>query len=223
MLLSVIIPVFNEDKTISEVVRRVKRVDVTKEIIVVDDGSCDKTQEILRGLAEEIILVRHKCNRGKGAAIRSGLEKVSGDIVIIQDADLELNPEEYPVLLTPIIKRETGIVYGSRFLNRKSSLTLNYLANQFLTFLTNLLFFSRLTDMETCYKVFRSELFNDLKIKSDRFDIEPEITAKVLKRGWRIKEVPVSYQARRYVSGKKIGFRDGIMAIWTLLKYRIVE
>ncbi len=226
MKLSVIIPVYNERETIAEVITRVKAVALNKEIIVVDDGSTDGTVEILRDQRKGQVLIVHesKINAGKGAAVRIGLKYVTGDIVVIQDADLELNPDEYHQLIRPILSGETKVVYGSRFLRKNPGIPLlTLLANKFLVMLTNLLYGTSLTDMETCYKVFSAEVLEKIPLRSVGFELEPEITAKFFKAGFRIVEVPVEYHPRTVEGGKKINWRDGIKAIQTLVKYRFVN
>jgi glycosyltransferase involved in cell wall biosynthesis len=228
--LSIIIPTYNEAATIAEVVQRVLRVGVPgleKEIIIVDDGSGDESAVIIEALRtqhlEQIKTYHSLINLGKGAAIRLGLSLATGNIILIQDADLELNPEEYPSLLSPILSGQTNVVYGSRFLRASNRVpTRSRLANGFLTALTNLLFGGRLTDMATAYKVFRSPVINSLKLRSARFEFEPEVTAKLLLAGHRIVEVPITYTPRGATQGKKIGWVDGIEYIYTLLKYRCV-
>jgi len=226
MKLSVIIPVFNERETIAEVIERVKAVKLNKEIIVVDDGSTDGTVEILRDRREDGVLTVHesKINFGKGSAVRIGLKYVTGDIVIIQDADLELNPNEYYQLIRPILDGQTKIVYGSRFLRKNPGIPLlTLLANKFLVLLTNLLYRSSLTDMETAYKVISADILNKIQLRCVGFELEPEITAKFLKAGLDIVELPIEYQPRTVERGKKINWRDGIKAILTLIKYRFVN
>ncbi len=230
MKLSIIIPVYNEEATLRELLKRVRAVHVDgveKEILVVDDGSTDNSRRILREEAErgDIRVFYHPVNRGKGAAIRTALDHVTGDIVLIQDADLEYDPREYPVLLQPILEGRADVVYGSRFLGgpRKAMLFWHMVGNKVLTFVTNLLYDTILSDMETCYKVFRTEVIKPLRLRSRRFEFEPEVTAKVLKRGIRIYEVPISYTGREYHEGKKITWKDGITALWTLIKYRFVD
>ena len=228
MELSIVMPVYNEEDTVEEIVERVLAEEHQKQLIIVDDGSTDGTPEILRRLAEQhpgaIRLVIRTENRGKGAAVRTGLKRVTGDVVIIQDADLEYDPADYEVLLDPIEEGIADVVYGSRFLGvHRVLLFWHYLGNRFLTFLTNVLYNVNLTDMETCYKAIRTSLLKEITLRSNRFDIEPEITAKVLKRGARLYEVPIKYAGRTYGEGKKIGWRDGLQAIWTLLKYRFVD
>lgn len=226
MKLSVIIPVYNEENTIETILKQVRDVDLADEIIVVDDGSTDGTRAVLEredGVNGVRVLYQER-NQGKGAALRRGLEEVSGDIILIQDADLEYDPRDYPNLIRPIEEGRIKVVYGSRFLGpRKAMLYWHMLGNKILTLLTNILFNTILSDMETGYKVFDAELIKSLPLKSNRFEIEPEITAKILKRGHRIFEVPISYYGREYHEGKKITWREGPKAIWTLLKYRIVD
>jgi dolichol-phosphate mannosyltransferase len=218
VLLSVIIPVYNEVLHIDAILERIKTVDTEKQIIVVDDFSTDGTRDRLRS-RKDIILLLHTRNRGKGAAIRTGLEYVKGEIVIIQDADLEYSPEDYKRLLEPIRNKRTRVVYGSRILGRGKFLVSSFIANRFLTFLTNILYNTHLTDMETCYKLITSDLFKDLDLISNRFEVEPEITCKILKKRETIVEIPVFYEGRR--KGKKIGVRDGIQAIWNIVKWKI--
>jgi hypothetical protein len=228
---SVIIPVYNEQSTIAEVIDRVCAVELDgleKEIIIADDGSYDDTPTIIadKHRRNPGIMKVHTSliNLGKGAAIRFGLEFATGDVVLIQDADLELNPEEFPALLAPILRGEADVVYGSRFRKRSSYIPLRTrLANRFLTLFTNLLYGSRLTDMATAYKVFRTEILKSLRLRSARFEFEPEVTAKLLLAGYRIVEVPISYNPRSVDEGKKVGWIDGIEYIYTLLKYRFLE
>jgi len=221
MKLSIIMPVYNEKDTISEILQRVREVDLPKEIIVVDDGSTDGTREVLRGEEgkEETIVVYHDENQGKGAAIRTALERATGEVVIFQDADLEYDPGDYGKLLQPILEGKTRVVYGVRTLQEQDAL--RRWGNQFLTLVTNLLYGVRLQDMETCYKMVSKEVIAQFTIKSNRFDIEPEITAKILKRGYRIYEVPISYTPRR--ERKLSPWKDGLPALWALVKYRFVE
>jgi glycosyltransferase involved in cell wall biosynthesis len=227
MKLSVIIPVFNEKYTIAEIVRKVQATRLASEIILVDDGSTDGTREILQSLASspDLLVLYHEKNLGKGAALRSGFEKARGDVILVQDADLEYNPAEYPTLLDPIECGQADVVYGSRFLGSKHRVTMfwHMVANQLLTLATNLLYNSILSDMETGYKVFRAEVLHGLRLRANRFDFEPEITAKLLKHKARIFEVPISFNPREYSEGKKISMGDAFVAIWTLLKYRLVD
>lgn len=232
MKLSVLIPVYNEEMTIGELIERVTRVDigdVEMEIIVANDGSTDASAQIIEAQrarhANVIRVYSLPINLGKGAAIRLGLHHAQGDIILIQDADLELDPNEYGKLLQPILEGKTNVVYGSRFLNaRKQGIPLRTrLANRFLTMLTNLLFGTHLTDMETAYKVFRREVLQGVRLRCVHFDFEPEITAHLAKRGHRIVEVPISYNPRRVDEGKKISWVDGIEAIYTLLRVRFAQ
>jgi glycosyltransferase involved in cell wall biosynthesis len=226
MKLSVVMPVFNEKETILEILAQVRATNMVSEIIVVDDFSTDGTREILQQASQkdDLVLVLHDRNRGKGAAVRSGLERFTGDIVIIQDADLEYDPRDYATLIRPIVEGRVKVVYGSRFIGpRKDMLFTHWVGNQFLTLITNIMFDTTLSDMETCYKALRADVAKGLRIKSDRWGIDPEITAKVLKRGNRIFEVPISYYGREFYEGKKISWRDGFTVLWTLIKYRFVD
>jgi len=225
-LLSVVMPAFNERDTIDEIVRRVLAVPIRIELIIVDDASRDGTRERLQELQRELgfTLVLHPENRGKGAALRAGFERVTGDIVIIQDADLEYSPEEYPSLIELICLGRADVVYGSRFLGRhRVFLFTHYMGNRLLTMVTNVLYNTILTDMETCFKVMRTEVLRSMTLESNRFGIEPELTAKIFKRGYRVYEIPITYDGRGYEEGKKIGWRDGVVALWVLLKYRFTE
>jgi glycosyltransferase involved in cell wall biosynthesis len=223
---SVVMPVYNELQTIEEIVRRVLAVPLRIELIVVDDCSSDGTRDVLGRLQQELrfALILQRQNRGKGAALRTGFARVSGDIVIVQDADLEYSPEEYPSLIELICAGRADVVYGSRFLGRhRVFLFTHYLGNKFLTFVTNVLYNTILTDMETCYKVMRVDVLRSFTLRSNGFGIEPEITAKVFKRGYRVYEIPITYDGRSYEEGKKITWRDGLVALWVLLKFRFTE
>lgn len=223
-LLSIIIPVYNEESTVAEVIDRVigVKLPIEKEIIVIDDGSNDGTSKALKNKEVEIKhLYISPVNVGKGAAVRIGLSFAKGDIILIQDADLELNPNEYKNLLRPILEEKSSVVYGSRFLKRNKNIpTLRRIANKLLTAATNLLFGSKLTDMETAYKVFTSDVAKKISLRANRFEIEPEITAQICKAGYKICEVPISYSPRTSSEGKKINRRDGIKAVLTLLRCR---
>lgn len=236
MKLSVIIPVYNEAKTIKDILMKVNKVKlpekITKEILVIDDCSKDSTAKILKRTKKiKFEYLRHKENLGKGAAIRTGISKADGDIIIIQDADLEYDPSYYSTLLQPILAKRAKVVYGTRLINyplkvwgkNKTVLPLHLLANIFLTSMTNWLYSGNLTDMETGYKVFKKEVIKDIKLKSDRFDFEPEITAKILKSGVSIVEIPINVKPRTYKEGKKIGWVDGVVAVWALIKYRFSD
>jgi glycosyltransferase involved in cell wall biosynthesis len=227
MNLTVIIPVFNEFKSIHEILRRVQATKLASEIIVVDDGSTDGTREALAALdgKEAIRVILHDKNRGKGSAVRTGISAARGDVLLIQDADLEYDPREYQDLLKPIEEGFADIVYGSRFLGgaRRPILFWNMVANKILTFMTNILYNNILSDMETGYKVFRREIIEGIPLHAKRFDFEPEFTAKVLKRHLRIYEVPISFNPRFYSEGKKIKLRDAFEAVWALLKYRFID
>jgi glycosyltransferase involved in cell wall biosynthesis len=225
-LLSVVMPAYNELDTIDEIIRRVLAVPLRLELIVIDDCSTDGTRERLETLQRELgfTLLLQTRNGGKGAAIRAGFARVGGQIVIIQDADLEYSPEEYPSLIELICSGRADVVYGSRFLGRhRVFLFTHYAGNRLLTLLTNILYNTMLTDMETCFKVMRVEVLRSMTLKSNRFGIEPELTAKIFKRGYRVYEVPITYDGRGYSEGKKITWRDGVVAIWTLIKYRFTE
>ena len=243
---SILIPVYNEMRSLRTLIGQVRamadlhlevmsisgegaleRVQMQQEIIAVDDGSSDGSADVLREMAAEgqLQAVFHKHNRGKGAAIRTAITQATGDIVLIQDADLEYDPRDYPKLLQPIVEERTKVVYGSRFLGgpRKAMMYRHMLGNKLLTLITNLLYDSILSDMETCYKCFRREVLDSVPLRARRFELEPEITAKILKRGYRIFEVPITYTGREYNEGKNITWRDGLPAVWALIKYRFVD
>jgi glycosyltransferase involved in cell wall biosynthesis len=226
-MLSVIVPVYNERTTVAEIIRRVRLVElpVTLEVIAVDDGSTDGTDKVLAALTDSTVRVlSHPVNRGKGAAIRTGLAAARGDLVLIQDADLEYDPDDWPKLLDPMMKGKARVVYGSRFTGeRKNMMPLHWIGNRFLSLVVNLLYSSTLSDMETCYKLFDRRILEGITIQSDGFDFEPEITAKVLRRGHRIYEVPISYAGREIADGKKITWRDGIGALKTLIRFRFTR
>jgi glycosyltransferase involved in cell wall biosynthesis len=227
MKLSVVIPVYNEKNTILEMLDRVRSVNLSKETIVVDDCSNDGTRELLQGVppSDDLKIILQPENRGKGAALRAGFAAVSGDIVVIQDADLEYDPAEYADLIQPILANKADVVFGSRFLGGPHRVLLFWhsVGNRFLTTLSNMLTGLNLTDMETCYKVFRAELLKSITLRENRFGFEPEFTAKVGKARCRIYEVPISYSGRDYSEGKKIGWKDGIAAIYFILKYRFFD
>ena len=229
-LLSVLMPVYNEVNTLEQIIERVRAVDIRKEIVVVDDGSTDGTRDLLKerieGRYPDVRIVMHDFNQGKGAAVRTAIQHSTGDIVLIQDADLEYDPREYFALLAPILDGRADVVFGSRFLGggaHRVHLFWHRVANGFLTMLSNMMTNLNLTDMEVCYKVFRAEVIKGMPLRCNRFDFEPEITAKVAKRRCRVYEVPISYSGRDYEEGKKIGWRDGLWALWTILKYRFVD
>jgi glycosyltransferase involved in cell wall biosynthesis len=236
MKLSIVMPVYNERATIEQIIDQVRAVDVgiERELVIVDDASTDGTRELLaqRFSGDSVVRVfSHERNRGKGAAVRTGIEQATGDVVLIQDADLEYDPNDYRELLRPIVEEQAQVVYGSRFLGRRHRLLgrervafpLQYLGNRFLSMLTNLLYRSSLTDMETCYKAIARPVLQGLDLRANKFDFEPEVTAKILRRGHRITEVPIRYRPRTYREGKKISWRDGARAVWTLFKCRFVD
>ncbi len=225
--LSVIVPIFNERNTVVEIMRRMRAVDlpIEREFILVDDGSSDGTRQVLAQLGDSTAkVVLHRTNMGKGAAIRTALEHVTGDLVLIQDADLEYDPEDWPKLLAPVFRGKATVVYGSRFTGeRRNMLYVHWLGNRMLSLVTNILYNTTLSDMETCYKLFDARVLDGITIRSDRFDFEPEITAKILRKGIRIYEVPISYTGREFHEGKKITWRDGFAALYALVKFRFVR
>jgi len=236
LLLSIVMPIYNERETLRTVVQKVMQVPIRKELILVDDASSDGTRDILRELEQEmaddplnsIRVEYHEQNRGKGAALKTGFEQARGDIVLVQDADLEYDPSEYPRLLQPIIEDKADVVYGSRFLGDRPHRVLyywHYLGNQFLTMLSNCFTNLNLTDMETCYKVFRREVVESItpKLRQQRFGIEPEMTARIARRGFRVYEMSISYSGRTYEQGKKIGWRDGFRALWCIIRYGLAD
>lgn len=226
MKLSVVMPVYNEKNTIDEILHRVLNMGLADEIVVIDDGSADGTAEVLgKHTDKKIRVITFPKNRGKGAAVRAGIEAAKGDLVLIQDADLEYDPRDIPALLKPIEEGMADAVYGSRFLGgpRRPTMYLHAVANHMLTFLTNILYNNILTDMETGYKLFKREVLQGIRIRSNSFDFEPEITAKLLKRKVRIFEVPITFNPRDYADGKKIGLMDAVAAFWALVKFRFVD
>ncbi len=227
MKLSVIMPVYNEHATLEEIVRQVLNTGLVHELIIVDDGSTDGSREIMQQWADhpQIKVILHERNGGKGSAVRTGFQNATGEVLIIQDADLEYDPRDYPRLLQPIEEGRADVVYGSRFIGgpARKIYYFHRVGNQLLTFMANILYNLDLTDMETCYKCFRAEVVRDLTFRARRFDFEPEFTAKVAKRGYRVYEVPIAYYGREYDEGKKITWKDAFPAIWTLIKYRFVD
>lgn len=227
MSLSVIIPIFNERNTLNKIVERVLETRLADEILLIDDGSTDGTSELLSKLQgrQGIRVITHSSNQGKGAAVRTGISTATGDVVLIQDADLEYDPRDYPALLKPILEGTADVVYGSRFLGgpRRVTMFWHMIANQILTLTTNLLYNTILSDMETGFKVFRRDVLENIKLRANRFDFEPEFTAKILKRKVRIFEVPISFNPRDYSEGKKIKLKDAFEAFWVLFKYRFVD
>jgi glycosyltransferase involved in cell wall biosynthesis len=225
-LLTVVMPIYNERHTVEEIIDRVLKVPLRIELIAIDDCSTDGSRDIVAGLAAQrgFKHILQEKNRGKGAAVRRGIVEATGDVIVVQDADLEYSPEEYPDLLDLIVKGKADAVYGSRFIGRhRCFLFTHYLANLFLNLVTNVLYNTTMTDMETCLKAIRSDLLKSMPLKSERFGIEPEITAKLFKRGARVYEVPITYEGRDYSEGKKITWKDGFPALWMLVKYRFVD
>lgn len=233
MLLSIVMPVYNEERTLMEIIRRVLHVplEVERELVLVDDASRDGTPDLYPLLEKEfpganIRVFRQAVNQGKGAAIRRGFAEARGDVIVVQDADLEYSPADYPKLLRPIVDGRADVVYGSRYLRGTERRVLSYWhtkVNGFLTWLSNVCTNLDLTDMETCYKMFRAEVLRGMKLRSNRFGIEPELTAKVARGGWRVYEVAIEYNFRSYAEGKKITWRDGVQAVWTILRYAVAD
>ena len=225
--LSVVMPTYNEKGTINEIIEKVLAVDIVKQLIIVDDSSTDGTKEILQQLASpRIKIMYHQKNQGKGAALRTGFKEVTADVVAIQDADLEYDPAEFKEMIAPMQKGKADVVYGTRLTSAKPQrayLFWHKVGNKFITFLTGIMYNTTLTDIETCYKMFRADLLKELNLKSKSFEIEPELTAKLLKMQLRIYEVPISYYGRSYQEGKKIHWWHGVHAVWTLIKYRFVK
>lgn len=233
MKLSIIIPVYNEQNTFLKLLKKVedlKLENIEKEIIIVDDFSTDGTRNLINGIKDHRVIF-NEFNMGKGATVIRGLKVSTGDILVIQDADLEYNPEDFKKLIKPIIAKEFQVVYGSRFLNKKETIfgknktliPIHYIGNKVLSLITSILYFNKIIDMETCYKMFTREVFNKLNLKSKRFDFEPEITSKILKNGYKIKEMPINFHPRNFNEGKKINWKDGVKAIYYLLKFRFVN
>ncbi len=227
MKLTVLIPIYNEIHTLQEIIKRVQKTGLADEILLIDDGSTDGTRDLLaeyEGQAPFGVFL-HEKNQGKGAAVRTGIKNATGDVILIQDADLEYDPRDYPAILQPIQEGLADVVYGSRFLGapRRVAMFWHMIANKLLTLMTNILYDTILTDMETGYKVFKKEVIEDIPLHAKRFEFEPEFTAKILKRGVRIFEVPITFNPRDYDEGKKIGLSDAFEAIWALLKYRFVD
>ncbi len=231
--LSIIVPVYNEIKTIKQIIKKLENLKIKrikKEIIIVDDGSMDGTKGILKKIKKHKVIF-HKKNKGKGGAVATGIKNSTGDILVIQDADLEYNPKELKKLIVPILKREYSVIYGSRFLGKKEKifgknktlLPLHYIGNKILSLVTTILYSKKITDMETCYKMFRRGVLKNINLKSRKFDLEPEITSKILKQGYKILEIPIEFNPRHFAEGKKITWKDGMVALWTLIKYRFTD
>ena len=227
MKLSIIIPVYNEEKTVKEVIEKISLIDIPMEIVIVDDCSSDRTRDVLAGIeSDEVKVFYHKHNMGKGAAVRTAIKHVTGDIVIIQDADLEYDPMEYPKLLGPILDGRADVVYGSRFMGEgphRVHMFWHYVGNRMLTLFSNMFTNLNLTDMETCYKAFRTDIIKDITLEQNRFGIEPELTAKIARKKCRVYEVGISYYGRSYEEGKKIGWKDGFKAVYAIVKYGIFQ
>ena len=231
MKLSIIMPVYNEEKTLEKIVKRVQRVDlgkIKKEIIIVNDASKDNSLNVIKKLAKKyknIKFYSHNLNQGKGAAIITGLKYFTGDILVIQDGDLEYNPEDFRKLIKPILEGKTKIVYGSRLLGEERGFNVfsHYIGNRVLSLLTTLLYFRRITDMETCYKMMTKDVIKSLNLKAKKFDFEPEVTAKIIRKGYKIIEIPIIYNCRSFKEGKKITWKDGIKALYYLIKYRFMN
>lgn len=223
MKLSIIVPVYNEEKTICEIINRLTKLEIDKEIIVVNDCSSDETL-LLVNKFDHLKIISHPVNMGKGAAIRTGLKNAVGDIIVVQDGDLEYNPECIPTLMKPILENNVDVVYGSRFLGKNKGMRfINFIANKGLTMVTNVIYGAKITDMETCYKLVRASIIKEISLRANRFDFEPEITAKILKKRVRFMEIPIDYSGRTHKEGKKIGWKDGVQALWSLIKYRFVD
>ena len=231
MKLSIIIPVYNEEKTIKKIIEKIQRVNlgrIKKELIIINDASKDSSDNIIKNLTrkyENIRLINHEKNQGKGCAIRTGLKYFTGDFLIIQDGDLEYNPEEYRKLIKPILKGDTKVVYGSRMIGRIMGFQIphHYIGNLVLSFITTFLYLKKITDMETCYKMMTKDAINSLNLRAKRFDFEPEITAKLIKKGYKIIEIPITYNSRSFQEGKKLTVIDGIKALYYLIKYRFTD
>jgi glycosyltransferase involved in cell wall biosynthesis len=226
MLLSVVMPVYNERNTIAEIIRRVQAIDIPKEIIIIDDGSTDGTrQDLSRLRSENIQIFYHDVNKGKGAALRTGFQRIRGDVVVVQDSDLEYDPQDYAKLLEPLLDGRADAVFGSRFLGGTHRVLFfwHYVANKLLSLFSNMLTNLNLSDMETGYKAFRADVIKNLRLKADRFGFEPEVTTKLAKQKYRIYEVPISYSGRDYTEGKKITWRDGAAALYYIIRFRLFD